>query len=458
MEKLYDIDEIKEQFRAVIAESQGITDPKVDKLFNDWERNKQDFIRMFGGKLIWQYPEKLTFSLDSRVREERVDELIEHISSVYRNSQICDFIDDNRSDFFRNKLSNDYTYNDKKVPRGTKVIKAFKYFENNKETLRLIQDCASRVIQEDKIEGYFCISVHPLDYLSSSQNNYNWRSCHSLDGEYRAGNLSYMGDNATVVCYIKGEKDEAIPLFPFTWNSKKWRMLLHFSKDRNFVFAGRQYPFSSWGTLDFIHDKFLSKKIPSSSPFCGWNRWTDGRIANILDSYGEKTPLRDSYIDVLGHLRPLRDVCQDVELDHSLHFNDILHSSCYIPHYIGFEDFNNPDAWETVQVKVGSVQYCLRCGEKEIYNGETMMCSECEFEYGNSCNDDFGFCDCCGARMYNDDASWVAGAEEYVCPHCADNECFICKVCGELHYRVEMVYCEDTQEYLCKDCYEERYE
>lgn len=458
MEKLYDIDEIKEQFRAVIAESQGITDPKVDKLFNDWERNKQDFIRMFGGKLIWQYPEKLTFSLDSRVREERVDELIEHISSVYRNSQICDFIDDNRSDFFRNKLSNDYTYNDKKVPRGTKVIKAFKYFENNKETLRLIQDCASRVIQEDKIEGYFCISVHPLDYLSSSQNNYNWRSCHSLDGEYRAGNLSYMGDNATVVCYIKGEKDEAIPLFPFTWNSKKWRMLLHFSKDRNFVFAGRQYPFSSWGTLDFIHDKFLSKKIPSSSPFCGWNRWTDGRIANILDSYGEKTPLRDSYIDVLGHLRPLRDVCQDVELDHSLHFNDILHSSCYIPHYIGFEDFNNPDAWETVQVKVGSVQYCLRCGEKEIYNGETMMCSECEFEYGNSCNDDFGFCDCCGARMYNDDASWVAGAEEYVCPHCADHECFVCKVCGELHYRVEMVYCEDTQEYLCKDCYEERYE
>lgn len=458
MEKLYDIDEIKEQFRAVIAESQGITDPKVDKLFNDWERNKQDFIRMFGGKLIWQYPEKLTFSLDPRVREERVDELIEHISSVYRNSQICDFIDDNRSDFFRNKLSNDYTYNDKKVPRGTKVIKAFKYFENNKETLRLIQDCASRVIQEDKIEGYFCISVHPLDYLSSSQNNYNWRSCHSLDGEYRAGNLSYMGDNATVVCYIKGEKDEAIPLFPFTWNSKKWRMLLHFSKDRNFVFAGRQYPFSSWGTLDFIHDKFLSKKIPSSSPFCGWNRWTDGRIANILDSYGEKTPLRDSYIDVLGHLRPLRDVCQDVELDHSLHFNDILHSSCYIPHYIGFEDFNNPDAWETVQVKVGSVQYCLRCGEKEIYNGDTMMCPECEFEYGNSCNDDFGFCDCCGARMYNDDASWVAGAEEYVCPHCADNECFVCKVCGELHYRVEMVYCEDTQEYLCKDCYEERYE
>ena len=253
MEKLYDIDEIKEQFRAVIAESQGITDPKVDNLFQEWEKNKVDFIAMFGGKLIWQYPEKLTFSLDKKIREERIDDMINHISAVYRNGQICDFIDDNRNDFFRNQLSHDYSLADKKVPKGTKIIKAFKFFEQNKETLRLIQDYASRIIQEDKIEGYFCISVHPLDYLSSSQNSYNWRSCHSLDGEYRAGNLSYMGDASTVVCYIRGEHEERIPLFPFPWNSKKWRMLLHFSEQRDFVFAGRQYPFSSGGVLDFIH-------------------------------------------------------------------------------------------------------------------------------------------------------------------------------------------------------------
>ena len=28
------------------------------------------------------------------------------------------------------------------------------------------------------------------DYLSLSENAFNWRSCHALDGEYRAGNLS----------------------------------------------------------------------------------------------------------------------------------------------------------------------------------------------------------------------------------------------------------------------------
>lgn len=84
------------------------------------------------------------------------------------------------------------------------------------------------LIQEDKVTGILCLSIHPLDYLSLSENTYNWRSCHALDGEYRAGNLSYMMDNTTVVCYLKGEDEAELPHFPaeVKWNSKKWRMLL----------------------------------------------------------------------------------------------------------------------------------------------------------------------------------------------------------------------------------------
>ena len=84
------------------------------------------------------------------------------------------------------------------------------------------------ILQEDKIEGTLCFSVHPLDFLSSSENTYNWRSCHSLDGEFCAGNLSYMADSATMICYLKSDKEEILPRFPedIPWNNKKWRVFL----------------------------------------------------------------------------------------------------------------------------------------------------------------------------------------------------------------------------------------
>ena len=74
------------------------------------------------------------------------------------------------------------------APKGMKLVRAFKYFEKNKIVLEEIQNLASRYLQEDKVKGTLCFSVHPLDFLSLSENTYNWRSCHSLDGEYRAGN------------------------------------------------------------------------------------------------------------------------------------------------------------------------------------------------------------------------------------------------------------------------------
>ena len=89
-----------------------------------------------------------------------------------------------------------------------KLVRAFKFFETDKELLNEIQSVASMIIQEDKIEGTLCLSVHPLDFISSSENTHNWRSCHALDGEYRAGNLSYMLDKTTVMCYLNSIKEE----------------------------------------------------------------------------------------------------------------------------------------------------------------------------------------------------------------------------------------------------------
>ena len=76
------------------------------------------------------------------------------------------------------------------------------------------------------------MSIDPYDFLSISDNNHNWSSCHNLfDGEYRVGNLNYMADSVTMVGYYCSNDlfDEELEAFGNikTWNSKKWRVLIH---------------------------------------------------------------------------------------------------------------------------------------------------------------------------------------------------------------------------------------
>ncbi len=58
---MFDIDTIKQQFIEVIQYSQRIKNPKVDKLFDEWYNNKKEFINLFGGRLIYEYPEVVRF-------------------------------------------------------------------------------------------------------------------------------------------------------------------------------------------------------------------------------------------------------------------------------------------------------------------------------------------------------------------------------------------------------------
>ena len=116
--------------------------------------------------------------------------------------------------------------------------------------------------------------MHPLDFLSLSENNSNWRSCHALDGDYRAGNLNYMADDVTIVAYIKSSSgDEKLREFPKSvpWNNKKWRALLFINED--VCYLGRQYPFAAAGVEDLLEKVLHELKLaPEDSQ---WTTWTE---------------------------------------------------------------------------------------------------------------------------------------------------------------------------------------
>ena len=85
------IDEIKEQFIDVLAYSQDIENPKVNKLFTRWRRNKEHFIKAFGGKLIKEIP-NVVFTLDEASKASRIDDFLCRLERRYKCYDLVNFI------------------------------------------------------------------------------------------------------------------------------------------------------------------------------------------------------------------------------------------------------------------------------------------------------------------------------------------------------------------------------
>lgn len=457
------IQEIKEKFDKVIMYSQsGIDNPQTDKLFDIWAQSKRDIIEAFGGKYIYEFPEKITFELTEDAKNDRIQSFINYLLGL-GYPELGMFLEAQRDGFYKNGVVQEYKLYDDKgtiITKGTKLVKAFKYFIQNENLLNEIQSKASQIIQENKVEGTLCLSVHPLDYLSISENTYNWRSCHALDGEYCAGNLSYMMDSSTIVCYLKGDNEVKLPNFPedVLWNNKKWRVLLYLSNDWRMIFAGRQYPFTTTSGMQILLDKFNSS-IKHKDIF-RWADWDDYVISSLDrvskdKNYKLHMDFNFEYIPVGAELMKLNKLVKDK--DGSKHFNDILRSHCYKPiytHLIKKDQFNGTYYCRTnhnTHFDIGEYTYCLRCGSEEVIEScGSMMCYDCELAYGKSENEVFGFCKHCGRRIEVDKSYYVN--EDLYCDDCYKECAERCSCCGDSFLKEDMTYNEKDDCYICKWC------
>ena len=446
-----DIASIKEQFKKIITYSQGIPEPQIDSLFERWAQAKERFIEMFDGELIYEIPFELNFELEEQSKDIKFYDFLEKIEKTYRNIDLSEFLDRNKNGFFNNQVVQSV---DPLIPVGMKLIKAMKYFEGNENTLRRIQDEASHIVQQKMISGKLCFSIHPLDFLSLSENDYNWHSCHSLDGDFRSGNLSYMLDECTVICYLKGNDEVELPNFPkdIKWNSKKWRVLFYVSTDENMVMASRQYPFSIQKAMDKALFEF-KKLCYVNYNYCSWD---DTYITFYKDKFNDYRCLRQPYLPYNDELIKFSDIVKIDKL--SCQFNDIIDSSYYERPMYSINKMYGRYSDTLPQIKIGAGVECLQCGQVFIAKGEaTMRCPECEVIYGTEINDIYGNCDCCGRRMILDDCHNVSTYDS-VCQYCFENACFVCPDCGEICYNEEKCYDEKYEDYVCIRCYNERRE
>ena len=441
-----EMEEKIKQVKEVLEYSQEATEcTNVSTLISDWYTAKEKFISLFGGNTIYEVPETITTTLDREEQIKRFEDMVNHIAYLHgQHIEFMSFLNSMYDCFYSNIVPNDMTFGDIKVPKGMKITKAVKLFVKNKDEVDNIQTMLSMVLQANKVTGHLCLSVDPLDYLSSSENTYNWRSCHALDGEYRAGNLSYMLDKSTIVCYLKGDEPAYLPRFPktFTWNNKKWRMLLFISDDSHSIMAGRQYPFFSRTLLDKVKECLISDIFQTSRV---WSDWHDDQITVIgfKDGLADVIELAQPHIALGNEIHPIKELITDYS---DLHFNDLLRSSVYKPYY----------AWEKVRkiihrkpqhFSIGSNVRCPKCGEYNLYASNSMFCEECDND-GNKVR-----CADCG-MVINEDEQWYTAYGTVICQSCFDSNYGVCANCEEIYRVDDLSYDENRDDYYCSYCLE----
>lgn len=412
-------DKLTEDVENVVQFSQGIdfSLPHTRTLIDKWAENKERFFHLFDDKLIVQSKGKIAVDLTNDIKNSLIDTFLSRAHNLVPQDTYDDFvswIDENKAGFFNNRIIEPLPQTSMK--ENGKLSRAFKYFVDDETDLRRLQDLASQFIQQSKIEGYLCLSIHPLDYLSASENNSNWRSCHSLDGEYRAGNLSYMLDKTTIICYLRTAADVQLRLFPegMLWNDKRWRMFVSISENEEIAFFSRQYPF----TCDALVE-YLLRYSPLNKLDLGYLRH-DG-FKKIMTGADESVELEHNFIYYRGKDRILdtKDICQGHR--HALNYNDIIMSPSYTPVFaikkpLWFgADGRYFDPVERFRTPMGEEVPCLLCGNP-IDDSNEFLCDSC---WEREMEGVIGYCARCGCSIYEGfDYKEVDG--EMYCYDCAN--------------------------------------
>lgn len=421
--------EIEAQVKDVISYSQGLSPHEIScrEIISQWWENKSWLYGELNNNLIWESPEPVSIHMTDEIKDTLVKnfieitedflygELVGEPSDEDYRSEIEDWIvwiRANQRGFFNNSVV-DPLPGEREMKQGMKLIKAFKFFNFPEDVIRKLQDMASQIIQQNKIEGILCFSIHPLDFLSLSDNESKWRSCHALDGEYRAGNLSYMIDPSTVVCYLKSTHDVQLERFPkgLLWNNKKWRVLFHIHREKHIAYVNRQYPFNS--------EQLIFEA--QSTPIMIRMGFDESRLYFQTHGFREVNGhfLNQNYFSIHGYVVNPKEMCGGDE--QSLQYNDFVSSPHYRPQYILSCHYDGrwPSSKEVVEqefkVEIGKRVPCL-CGCGNYLDDSCkMICDNCQED------SKIGYCSICWDEIYNVEEYAQDEDGRLYCESCARN-------------------------------------
>lgn len=423
---------IQRDVEAIIAYSQDYPfDIDCSSLIAEWARSKGPLIKLLQGRLIVRSEEPIMVELSEEQRSRKFNEYINILEDKgVLTDDLRSFLLINKDGFFDNQVR--LPFPSKHITPGSKLLRSFKHFILPDEEREWAQDKASQFIQESKLEGYLYLSVDPRDFLTLSENNNNWSSCQSLDGDYRAGNLSYMTDKTTMIAYIASEKQERLKCMPsgMKWNSKKWRMLVHTAGEGS-IYYNRQYPYTVDTLTQEVHKLIMKLMGNGAEEKYQEPNYIGFRRVNYPDKTSVFLPTNQLMI-YGGRCFAAGDI---IDVSDYRGYSDLINSNSYVP-IAAIEEFAIAD-------------YCKNCVEHYIpsYIEENYLCSVLGIKIGDKVP-----CVCCGKEHVNRD-------DKFLCDTCiaeydADEDFYItCQSCYHRIYDEEIMFDDINGEPCCMKCY-----
>lgn len=303
------------------------------------------------------------------------------------------------------------------VPNQTKVIRVVQSliteFDLDKELFEKFRIKCSTFFNQSKLEGELCLSIHPLDYITMSENASNWKSCMNWreNGCYRRGTVEMMNSAYVVVAYLNNTKHPFTFGDNYSWNNKLWRQL--FIVDNDFIIAIKEYP--------YVHERMTKDCLE-------WLR----ELINARFPGGQK-PLTDhAYEYEYGENMPIEEIISNAM------YNDFgcTDNGCH------WAIFNEKGILPS-QINYSGESECVWCGESEFaahYDGELFPCNEEDLACKH-CSIYKAVCSSCGQRLKEGEVVDWDGAYGpiHYCQDCYNRHIKTCPITGKIAHDDEEV-------------------
>lgn len=294
-----------------------------------------------------------------------------------------------------------------KIPKGMKIIKAIQkmlkfYHYNNMELFEQWRNALSNLSVVKKIKANLVFSIHPIDFLTMSDNNCGWQSCMSWmkKGGYSAGVIEMLNSNMVILCYLESNK-----LFTFNGHkipNKSWRALCYLHKD--ILLIGKPYPYYNEQVSLKVLDEL--KKLVKKN--LNWKYQYSNQEYKDLKHYNDNWYVRT---ELSIKQRSLQVNCKN-DSRHSIllytygMYNDIIEDKgskywcCrnYIDH--------------TLKICVSGKATCMACGEPLDTNFDLRECTDDNLQ-SHSCQK---YCRGCEEKHWCSYCHQINDKKKYILP------------------------------------------
>ena len=433
----------------------------VETVLHEWDIQKsKDLEKLFGGQLILNRPYTYTVANDGVIQE--VEEAMNDSDIYYNFKNRVRYIALSRdmADFEGEALnmitelfwaetlaSNAYggdnlkiTFPDGEIWKISKGMKPMKIFHKliskygNQDDLDMYEEFRnwhSQLLNQIHLDGTLSLSIHPLDYMTMSDNGGSWNSCmrwqgddDSCDpGDYRMGTVECMNSPFIIVAYLHNPKkqmefwEDWREHKTYTWNKKKWREL--FIVREGIITEIKGYPFQDENLTNTV--LMWLKELASNN--LGWE-YDDVEVDVSHDTYrpdGKANMFRmqtGSYMyNDFGTLSihrgrvNLYDLRKNVRTKGDSDFDK--YTSIRLTEYFPKGSLIEQALFE---IPYGGRATCMCCGDYVDYydsRNNEVLCRNCESSQ---------VCPCCG-EYFDGDGYNVAAYNEPICYGCYEYEC-----------------------------------